>query len=420
MNFRSLKSVLSILISGVFALNAAADVEKKSLTLQDLFQMAKAANPNVLKANSKIVEMADNGILARSNYFPSLTLQSTILSNQFLLSQKVWDGGATLSAYRQSKEEEKIAGWDKKSEIHRLYRLVTEAYYKALFEIQKMEILEGDAKLIDGALVYAEKQVKFGAIGRNILLKARVAHKKSESELFAARSEKEKATRVLMQLTRRGDLSLDALNGRLDPHDLAPLPETSGGEMVQTAAARSSDIGALKSREQAEISRNNYSLSEERPQVSLIVTYGVGEKNPPKSIYPGYQTGVNLGAFINIPLFSGFSSSAKNRISRERLVQINQDLNSTLSNIEFETNSLRDQLKQDANDVATLDSEVRFSERMWDEVNSEYQVGLGSPDLWFDATTNLEIWKIQQLEKTRDYMTKHAHLLAMIQDGVTE
>lgn len=392
----------------------SAKTQNSSLNLGTLFEMAKSADPSVLKANSKISEMGETRSLARSGYFPSLAFQSTVLSNQLLFTQKFWDGGATQSASELALQEQNLAGYEKKSEIRRLYSAVSLAYYEALYAIQKTALLEKDSARSDAALAYAEKQMKYGAISKNTLLKARIAHRKAHSGLFEARNEKLKAAETLGRLTRKENFSLDSLAGKLDPNALPAVPSLSAPELFEAASQYDPTLQSLQSLEQAEVARKNLALAEDRLQVAFVASYGLGQSTPPKSIYPGYQSGVNLGAFITLPLFSGLSSIDKNRISRERLSQIHQDQSSTSSSLDFETKELLIELKQTAHDLNTLEAEVKYSEQIWKGIDTEYSVGLVTPELWFDAISSLEEWEVQQLVKTRDYMIKHETLAAAL------
>lgn len=385
-----------------------------TLSLEQVFQMAKAVDPNILKAKSRIAEMSASGSLARSNYFPSIALQSTVLSNQFFLTQKIWDGGATYAASNIAHQEELIADSEKKSEVRRLYSFVAEAYYDAIFVLQKNEILKNDAKLVKNAVEYSEKQLKYRAIGKSVLMKAKIAQRKITSDLFEANSQMLRAARILSKLTRKEDFPLNSLPENLSSNTLNSFPELPSPHSLEALSRHSPDVDVLRSRDEAEIARKNFSLAEYRPQVSFILAYGFGDSTPAKSIYSTYQHGFNFGAVINIPIFSGLGSLAKERISQERREQIEQDLTSTLSNIDFETKEIINQLKQDSNDIATLEQEIKYSQKLWADVDSEYQLGLGSADVWFDALTNLETWKIQQLMKTRDYRVKSAELMASL------
>ncbi|MBC7690641.1 MAG: TolC family protein [Methylotenera sp.] len=385
-------------------------------TLNEILEMADQADPSVLKASSRILEKSREGTLARSRYFPAVALKSTVFSTQLLLTQKIIDGGATSAAADLAAAEEDMAGWERKTELQKLHLAVIQAYFDALYAVQKTKLLEADGKLIKNAIDYAEKQVKFRAIARSVLLKAKVSERKNSSALFEAHSLETTASRTLGRLTRKSDFPLNSLADSLNTQNVLKLPELSLEQIVQRAAQRSPSVKFIESNEVAEAARRKLSFVEDRPQVFFLASYGVGRENPPKSLYAEYQKGFNYGGFITIPLFSGLSDASKENISNERKFQVHQDLAISLSALDFETRELVNQIRQDGLDVRFLESEIIHSKTIWEEVNREYSGALTTPELWFDALTDLETWKLQQLAKTRDYYVKHSKLMTVLNE----
>ena len=399
-----------ILLCFISTLSSVRAEESQSFSLNDIFQTAKKLDVSIRKSESRQTEQDEQRHLAQSNYYPSLIAQSTGFSNQLVLTQKVWDGGFASASVRLANSEKKIAEYNEHSNLRSLFHSVSEAYYYALFTTQKVMLLENSAKLVSDSIATAEKQMKYGAIGKNSLLRAKVAQRRTLSELFEANNQKTFYSRTLGRLTRTEHFNLNTLSERLNPSEIPIPPNYTSTDMIKIVGTHAPEIMTLNERQKVEVERKNITLAEDRLHISFVMSYGLGQNNPPKSIYPGYQTGFNLGAFISLPIFSGLSTQAKDAISHERVFQLRQDLNATEESIVFDTQQLLNSLTQDREDIKQTDLEINYAESIWKEVNTEYQAGLGNAELWFEALNNLNTWKIEQLSKTRDYLIHYAQL----------
>ena len=383
-------------------------------TLDSILEKAAQNSLTVKKADSKITEMSDNLDLARSNYYPNLSVVTSGYSHQVLLNQKIYDGGNTFASVDLYKSQKQAAQWDKKKENESLRDRVVEAYYDGLFTLQQKSLLDNNAKLVAEAVAAAEKQVKFRAIGRDTLLRVRVEYRKGQANVLQAKNSVELAERRLILLLRDPDFSLSSLSERME-FRLLPKPiDRSKANTAEEIFENSPTMQWLHTNESILEAQKSLDLSSERPQFSFIASYGDSQTAPPMTVNYVYQPGFNVGLQLTLPLFSGFSSFARKRVYGEKKYQLSQDLQNERSNFSFEIRRRIDNLQQDWSDLQMIRKEITASEEVFREIDRTYHYGLASPELWFQSRAALETWSLRELQKLRDYWVGHQKLTDLL------
>jgi len=358
--------------------------------------------------------MSDNLDLARSNYYPNLSVVTSGYSHQVLLNQKIYDGGNTFASVDLYKSQKQAAQWDKKKENESLRDRVVEAYYDGLFTLQQKSLLDNNAKLVAEAVAAAEKQVKFRAIGRDTLLRVRVEYRKGQANVLQAKNSVELAERRLILLLRDPDFSLSSLSERME-FRLLPKPiDRSKANTAEEIFENSPTMQWLHTNESILEAQKSLDLSSERPQFSFIASYGDSQTAPPMTVNYVYQPGFNVGLQLTLPLFSGFSSFARKRVYGEKKYQLSQDLQNERSNFSFEIRRRIDNLQQDWSDLQMIRKEITASEEVFREIDRTYHYGLASPELWFQSRAALETWSLRELQKLRDYWVGHQKLTDLL------
>ncbi|MFN8945820.1 MAG: TolC family protein [Pseudobdellovibrionaceae bacterium] len=217
-----MKSPIVILfVTGLFFCQAKAEL-RQSYDLESLIQITEKNHIQIKKADSKILEMAKEVQLSNARFFPEVSLQSTQSTNQLLLKQNIYDGGASIASSDISTENKSLSEWDRKKQFKNLKELVTETYYHGLLIRQHKLLLESNSKLCENALEYAQKQMKFRSIGRDTLLRAKVEYRKSRAALFEVKRSERLVSQLLSKLTRLRDFELENLKGDLAFKDIEP------------------------------------------------------------------------------------------------------------------------------------------------------------------------------------------------------
>jgi len=374
-------------------------------SLPDVINAVESNNSLIKKAASKIDEMGDSTTLAKSAYFPSLFLQSTgsnSLSNQFILQQKIYDGGASIAAIEISKNHQKMAEFDKAVQAEKLRIQTIEAYYNALFARHRRAYYEESYGLIAQALETAERQFKYRSISKDALLRGKVEFRKIRASSFDAKNAETEAVRALSHLTHRADFSIDWLEDRFNLNEIPPPYESGAAHDIERNFEASPVSQYLRASEVALNAEKNLELSIDRPNLSFIASLGLGQA-PSISVNYVYEAGLQAGLSLTIPLFSGFSSFARKRIYGEKDMQIQQELKNTHDDFNFEFAEKAALLNQDRQDLQLIRKELQSSQETWKEADANYRVGLSSPEVWFESLASVQQWKMRQMEKTRDY-----------------
>ena len=264
------------------------------------------------------------------------------------------------------------------------------------------------------ALAAAEKQLKFRSIGRDVVLRVQVEYRKGQAILLEARNTQNIAERRLSLLILDTDFSILSLTERMDFSRLPKPIEREKAPVAEGIFEMSPTMQWLHSNEGIIDAQKNVDLSVERPQLSVIASYGVNQDAPSYAVNYVYQAGFNMGFQLTLPLFSGFSFSARQKIYSERRFQLDQDLAFERTNFSFDVRRRMSTLSQDWNDLLMIRREIKASEEVYKDVDRTYHYGLASPDLWFQARAGLESWNLREIQKLHDYWIGYRKLADLL------
>lgn len=395
---------IRILLIGILFYSSYSFSMPRPETLNSILEKANVNSLTVKRADSKVAEALDQLDLAHSNYYPNLSLLSSGWSNQFLLNQKIYDGGYTLAYVDLSHSQKKAAEWNKRREAESLRDRVIQAYYEGLLAIQQLEIVEENSKLIKRAMEAAQKQLKFRAIGRDVYFRVLVEDRKARVNLLEAKNYYQLAERRISLVIYDSSFSLKSLKERMEFEQLPRPMAKERAEEVEKKYENSPNIQWLRSNEGVLNAQRDIDLSLDRPQLSVQASYGANKDGPPQTVNYVYKEGFNVGLQLTLPIFSGFSSSARKAIYNEKKFQLNQDIEAEKTNFSFEIRRHLDNLNQNWSDLASIQKEIEASEDVFNEINKTYHYGLSSPELWFQARAAVEAWRLRELQKLRDYL----------------
>jgi len=399
----------------VTAWTEALNIGSPNWGLQDVLKIAETNSYGLERSQSKINEMHAATHVAFANYLPYVGLQSTISSNQFFFSQKIYDGGAALATIRMAGHREKGAEAEKRIESLKVRDQVIEAYHSAIHAKRASRFLDEDAAKIASAMQRVEKQFKYRVIGRDALLRAKVQIRKNRSERFGARDLERESIRVLSRLTHLPNFSPDWLaddlqSGQLPKPAFAERPADPGQALRSLPQRELLQISSLMLEDE-----KNIALATDRINVSLNASYGLGPQAPNFSVGYVYAVGFQYGLSLTIPFSSAYSLHAKKKVFAERQYELERDTRILDDDLQFDYHERVDSLQRDWVDLQAIREELAASEAIWKEADANFQLGISSPDLWFEAAENVRQWKLRQLQKIRSYLTQFDRVKELVQ-----
>ena len=391
------------------------DENSYRLTLQDVFKLAEKNSNGLERSRLKSIEMQASTKVAYSNFIPNIGLQSTLSSNEFLLSQKIYDGGASLAEVSLSKHREGSSKIEQLVELAKIRGEVIDAFYDAIISKRTTRFLDESSEKIESAMRRVEMQFKYRAIGRDAFLRAKVQIRKSRSEYFEARDAESEAVRKLSRLTHLANFKSDWL---VDNIILEQLPKPLALQPLTDVDSR------LRNRPQRELlqisgqmlnDEKEIALATDRINVSFNASYGFGQRAPNFSVGYVYAVGFQYGLSLSIPFSSGYSIYAKKKVYSERQHELERDLRILDDDAQFDYSERVEKLRRGWADILAINQELSASEDIWKEADANFKVGVSSPDLWFEASANVRQWKLRQLQKIKSYLIEFDRVNALVQ-----
>ncbi len=121
-------------------------------------------------------------------------------------------------------------------------------------------------------------------------------------------------------------------------------------------------------------------------------------------------TGWNVGAFLNVPIFSGFL--VKNQISEAKanldVVKSNEEL--LKQQVRLEVEQAYSNMIEAAERIVTAQLTIRQAEDNLELANGRYATGVGNPIEVTDALVAVSSAKISYISALTDYKTAQASL----------
>ena len=365
----------------IFFTTAGASATTPVLDLREVIQIARENNPKILALREKLNQYDSQQGLAKSNLYPSLSLNLggsyqkdavytgspkfggdpyNIYTSDLKLNQTLYSKGA-FSAVRQMQYDQKAQKVNLEIEERNLTQNIIEAFFRFILNQQSLENLLKSQDIIQKALATSNKRYQ---MGRGQLLD--ILQVKTQLALIQPQVEQAKGQLVIagQQLIdymgqkehrdfklkgRLKSLILKEVQKNID-HQNFRLPEYELNQLLLTQLDYERDV----------ILGKNY------PTIKLIGDYFYN--NYKKSdLFSDYSNSWAVQVQLSIPLFSGFSSFQERSIisSRDAQLRINRN--------ELE-NSLTSKQVTSLRNLETSEASLVFSEsavKLADEAQNE-------------------------------------------------
>jgi len=454
-----IKLIISLLIMLTFTLNA-----QRVLNVSESVELALQNNKELLKAKEEVEKYRQEYNNVRGNLLPQLTLSggyqykktelpdSAIPPRVYLadeLSDEATDNDSTIAGFfdlsmsslfpEKESEEFSAYGQLKLDQVvfmggklinginiaGKLYHLQEKKYYlieqeivfttKDLYYKTKLsgEVLQIQRDALEFAEKYRQQvavMYEQGLVSEYDLLRAELEAQKLEPEL----KEAEKNFK-LAQESFSNFLGLETKNLILeDDIDLNILPEIELENAVNEALINRmelelSDININVNKVQLRYEKGNF-----LPDIGISAEYnfyGMDEKKIESDDWGNYY---QIGIGFSMPLFTGFSNSAKIKKARHSLRQADLDHKDLQEKIELEVKNSFLQLQTDLLKTSTQQSNVELAERGLQIAEARYENQVSNQLELIDAQLQVKIAKLNLLNARYSAVISYEKLLKAI------
>ncbi|MFA5181371.1 MAG: TolC family protein [Syntrophales bacterium] len=390
-------TVVVLLFSLFFHLpvQGQGEVIKKgeALDLQRCIRIALARHPAALSAASTVSVNESRIGQARSGYLPQVGVSSSYsrtdpyttpagtvaqqagnVYNQYgstiTLNQNIYDFGKTAAQVDVQKLNTGSARLDLDAVQKQIIFNVKQAYLNLLKSQKNLEVALEKVQQFNKHLDQAKGFFEVGVKPKFDVTKAEVDLSNARLDLLKA----ENALRIARSTLNNAMGYPDAPEFETSRADFVPQPYgIIFEEALQKAYQDRPELKSLATKRQAqektiELAKKNY-----YPNVTGTAGYGWGGQNFP------WDEGWNIGATLNIPIFSGLSTKYQVDEARASLEVIKANEKTLRQDIYLELQQAYSNLREATDRITTTELAVRQAAENMELANGRYASGVGSP-----------------------------------------
>ncbi len=320
-----------------FVISALALAVSASVSAADLFEvyeLARASDPQLAAAESRQLSAGQNVPLARSALLPQLnaswdarrsTTDGTIFSEElgrdvgFSSDSRNRSYGASLqqSIYRHSnymnlkaarfQAARGVSDYD--AALDSLLYRVAEAYFGVLTAQSNVTSAEAEERAVGRQLEQADQRFEVGLTAITDVHEARARFDGARAAAILSRNALDDAFEALIEITGR---PLDAVKPLKAEIELKAPQPADAEQWVETAIANSPSLAAQQNQVDAASANAKSAWSDHLPYLSLGGSYGKEQSSGdvgPFSVRDPSSTSFTLT--LNVPLFSGGATNAR-------------------------------------------------------------------------------------------------------------
>ena len=322
-----------------FACTALALAVSASVSAADLFEvyeLARASDPQLAAAESRQLSAGQNVPLARSALLPQLngswetrrgSTDGTVFSEElnrdisYSSDSRNRGYGASLqqSVYRHSNYMNlKAARFQAASGVSEydaaldslLYR-VAEAYFGVLTAQSNLTSAEAEERAVGRQLEQADQRFEVGLTAITDVHEARARYDGARAAAILSRNALDDAFEALIEITGKPLQSVKPLKAEIELK--SPTPEDAE-KWVETAIANSPALASQQNAVDAASANVKSAWSEHLPYLSLSGTYGEERSGGDVGLFSLRDPkSTSLTLTLNVPIFSGGATTARHR-----------------------------------------------------------------------------------------------------------
>lgn len=405
------KTILSAVIGLTFAASSSAAFADD---LAEIFQLALQNDPTLKQAQAQR-DAAKKGIdIAQADWWPQLgfdagysrnqreTLDIDNTGNTFMydITTTGWNAGVNLSqtlfskaVWEQTQIAEKQAYQAEVNYLNERQQLmlrVVNAYFSVLERKDDLEFAEAEKRAIERQLEQTKQRFSVGLTAITDVHEAQAQFDNAVAREIQARNAVEIAQESLREITGRYHQDL----AELDTDSFSP--STPNPEKAETwvSTAEDKNLQLLVQRVAVEISEQQIQLAQagHYPRVALQASYGTSDAEQKvlgrTNDSPRMDTS-SVGVTLNVPIFSGFRTSAQAEQARANYVASSQQLEFTRRGVEREVRNAYYDVVAAVATIKALEQAVVSAESALNATQTGFEVGTRTIVDVLDSTRNL-------------------------------
>ena len=420
---------LSFFIFFLLAWPAGAQQEEipsqgKPLTLEQCTAMALKYHPS-LGANQATIEASKARVeQALASYYPQVTFGTTYTysSANFSgatrtgtsswnfydsyalgpsLTQNIYDFGRTANNVTINRETVKASEQDLTTTKQLVVLNLKQAYFSVLQTLRLIQVAEDTVKQMQDHLAQAQGFYQAGTRPKIDVTKAGVDLANVQLALVQARNNYQVAQVTLNNaLGLRQDLNFPIE----DTLGFKPM-EISREDILKAAYEQRPELLQLKAKQRAQEATVKLAQSSYYPILSGNASY-LFRGGKIEDLYWDFL----VGATLNIPLFSGFSSPNQVAEARANLRNLQAQEESLKQNIRLEADQAYLSLKLADEQIVVTEKSMAQAQENFELATGRYQVGVGSPLEVTDAEVSLANARANNVTALYNYKTAEAKI----------
>ncbi|MDD5712200.1 MAG: TolC family protein, partial [Smithellaceae bacterium] len=358
---------------------------------------------------------------ARANYYPQINWQSSYSRNysrssstsllspknpyndyesNVSLNQNIYDFNRTSLQVQIAKLGRDSSAEDLANTLELVALNVKLAYYTLLRAEKARAIAAEVVEQFQQHLNQAQGFFDVGRVPKSDVTKAEVDLSTARINLLTANNDLQNARvglNVAMGLT-------DAPFYEIEDNLALSPQEMSFEEILGDAYQRRPDLLSLRKKTEAQERTVDLSKKGYYPTLSGSAAYGFGGQDFP------LQNGWNVGAAVNVPIFSGFSTRYQIDQAKANLTIQKANEEALRQSIYMDVKQAYLNLQAAREKIGAADLAVKQATENYDLANGRYNAGVGSPIELTDALVSLNNAKTAYVGALYDYKIAQANL----------
>jgi outer membrane protein TolC len=397
------------------------------LNLEQCLAIALKYHPT-LRVSLASVEVSKARIeQALANYYPQVSFNTTYVSSTYnfygagpfligqtynwnfydlfafgpTLTQTIYDFGRTPNAVKISRENTKASEQDLTATKQTVVLNVKQAYFGLIQAHRLTKVAEDTVKQIQEHLDQAKAYYRAGSVSEIDVTQAEVDLANADLALIRARNNLQ-----VVQATLNNAMGLrESLSFPIeDTLEFEKLGITLQ-EILQAANEQRPEILQLKARQLSQEAAIKLAQASYYPVLSGNASY----------LYRGIHINnlfwdMTIGATLNIPIFSGFSSPSQVAEARATLKNLKAQEEATWQNIRLECEQAYLSLKESEEGVRVTEKALDQSQKKYGLATGRYRVGVGSPLEVTDAEVSLANARVNHIQSLAGYKIAEAKI----------
>jgi outer membrane protein len=412
--------VCFILILPLMAEAQSPIKKNEHIDLQQAIQIALRYHPSIAAASSAVRASESKIGQAKSNYYPQVNWQTNYsksspfasastrynagefdqYSSNLNLTQNIYDFGKTSSQVQIANLNTDASQQDLDNVKSQLVLAVKQTYYTLLQAMKNRDVAIETVRQFQAHLDQAKGFFEVGVKPKFDVTKAEVDL--SNAKLALIRTEN--SVRIARVNLNNAIGVPAAPEFTLENNLLFEKYELSFDEALKQAYDNRPDLRALMLKEASANQSVELAKTGNYPYVTGNASWGYGGSEFPM------DKGWNVGALLNVPLFSGFM--VKNQIAEAKanldLVKSNEEL--LKQQVRLEVEQAFSNMLEAAERVVTAQLTIKQAEDNVELANGRYATGVGNPIEVTDALVAVSSAKISYISALTDYKTAQASL----------